>query len=164
MSMKAIIQHSLGMSDKVMEMYLSDLAPDAFLTRPVAGMNHLAWQVGHLISVEHRFMEEIKPGISPTLPDGFDAQHATDRHTSDNAGDFKTKDEYLALWKAQRAATCQILEALTDAELDAPAPSEKTRRMCPTVGAVFNLAGLHSLLHSGQFVAVRRQADMPIAL
>ena len=163
MSTKQILQHSLGASEMVMEKYLSDLAPEVFLTRPVEGMNHLAWQVGHLISVERRLVEEAKPGSSPQLPPEFDAKHAMDKHASDSPADFHSKEEYLALWKAQRAATKQVLDGMTDAELDAPAPSEKTRKMCPTVGTMFNLAGLHSLLHAGQFVAVRRQAEMPIA-
>ena len=163
MSLKATLQHTLGMSNMIMERYLSDLDPAAFFERPVAGMNHLAWQVGHIISVERRFMEEIKPGSSPELPASFDAQHAKERHTSDEPGDFLTKDEYLSLWKAQRAATTELLETMTDADLEAPASSEKTRQMCPTVATVFSLAGMHSILHAGQFVAVRRHAALPIA-
>ena len=163
MSQKATLQHTLGMSNMVMEKYLSDLEPAAFLNRPVAGMNHIAWQVGHLISVERRLVEEIKPGSSPELPPGFDAQHAMDKHADDQPGDFLSKDKYLSLWKTQRAATNELLDSTSDAELEAPAPSEKTRKMCPTVATMFSLAGLHSILHAGQFVAVRRQGEMPIA-
>ena len=163
MSIKQTVKHTLGVSDMLMEKYLSDLKPAAFLTRPIEGMNHLAWQVGHLISVERRFVEEFKPGSCPELPAGFDTRHAMDQHGNDNAGDFKTKDEYLALWKAQRAATNQVLDGMSEAELEVPPAGERTRQMCPTVGAMFNMAGLHSLMHVGQFVAVRRQAEMPIA-
>jgi len=163
MSTKATIQQSLHISEMLMGKYLTDLDPQAFLTRPVAGMNHLAWQVGHLISSEHKMNERIKPGASPALPEGFDAKHAMSQHDDDNPADFHTKDEYLALWKSQRAATHSLLEAMSEADLDAPCPDEKTRGMCPTIGSMFNLSGLHALMHAGQFVAVRRQHEMPIA-
>ena len=163
MSSKATISHSLGMSDMVMDKYLADVEPQAFMARPVKGMNHLAWQIGHLISSEHKAVEQVKPGASPTLPDGFLEKYAMDKHASDNAADFHSKDELLGLWKTQRAATKQVLEGLSDEELEAPCPNEKMRGMCPTVGSMFNLTALHTLMHTGQFVAVRRQAEMPIA-
>ena len=163
MSLKPLIEHTLGISDMVMDKYLTDLKPESFLIRPVAGMNHLAWQVGHLISVERRMIEGVKPGSSPELPDGFDAMHAMDKHDDDNAADFLTKDEYLKLWRAQRAATKALLETMSDDELAAPCPDEKRRGMCPTVASMFSLVGMHSLMHAGQFVAVRRQEAMPIA-
>ncbi len=163
MSTKTTIKHTLGISDMVMDKYLGDLDPAAFMTRPVQGMNHLAWQMGHLISSERRMVEQIKPGASPALPEGFDAKHGKETHGSDNAADFHTKDEYLKLWKAQRAATHQALDGMTDEELEAPTPDEKTRHMAPTLGTLFSMTGLHSLMHSGQFVAVRRQNEMPIA-
>ena len=162
MSIKATVQHTLGVSDMVMDKYLGDLPAEAFFVRPVAGMNHLAWQIGHLISVERKMVEEAKPGSSPELPAEFDSKHAMDKHASDNAADFLTKDEYLSLWKAQRSATHGALNSMTDEQLEAPAPSEKTRQMCPTVATMFSLAALHSLMHAGQFVAVRRQTGMPI--
>lgn len=162
MSLKAQIQHTIGISDMVVDKYLSDLPPEAFLVRPVPGMNHIAWQVGHLLSTERRFIEGIKPGSSPAFPEGFDAQHSRENHSVDDPAAFLTKDQYLALWKAQRDATKAALETMTDAELAAPNPVEATRHMGPTVGSIFNMAGLHTLMHAGQFVAARRREAMPI--
>ncbi len=36
--------------------------------------------------------------------------------------------------------------------------------MWPTLGAVLLLAGSHVLMHSGQFVSVRRKLGKPIAI
>ena len=163
MSLKAQIQHTIGVSDMIVDKYLGDLPPEAFLARPVAGMNHIAWQVGHLISTERRFVEEIKPNSCPALPEGFDAQHAKETHDVDDPSAFLTKDQYLAVWKAQRDATKAALETLTEAELAAPNPVEKMRNFCPTVGSMFSVAGLHTLMHAGQFVPTRRQEALPIA-
>jgi len=163
MQAKDAIRQSMEMSDMVMGKYLEDLDDAAFLRRPVEGMNHIAWQVGHLISIERGTIEAIKPGSSPALPEGFDAKHGKETHSVDDPGQFYTKDEYLAFWKAQREATRSVLDSLSDADLDAPAP-ERVRSFCPTVGHAMNMfGGVHPMMHAGQFVAVRRSLQKPVA-
>ena len=164
MQAKTAIRQSIGLSDMLMKMYLDDLDDAAFLARPVPGMNHIAWQVGHLISSERKTVEEIKPGSCPPLPEGFDAKHNKEGAKRDDPEDFYTKDRYLELWKAQREASLAVLESLDDAGLDAPAP-ESIRSFCSTVGeALHMLSGQHPLMHVGQFVAVRRLLNKPIAM
>jgi hypothetical protein len=128
-------------------------------------MNHIAWQLGHLISSERSTIEAIKPGTCPPLPEGFDAKHDQKECTKiDDPAAFHTKDEYLAVWKAQRDALKALVESMTDADLDAEAP-ERLRSFCPTVGHALNMmGGIHPLMHVGQFVAVRRKLDKPIAM
>jgi hypothetical protein len=164
MKAKDVIRQTIEMSDMATGKYLDDLDDAAFLSRPVAGMNHIAWQIGHLISVEHGILEGIKPGSCPPLPEGFDAKHRKETSTSDDPKAFHTRDEYLSLWKAQRAATLAVLESLDDADLDAPAP-EGVRQWCPTVGLALNMmGGIHPMMHAGQYVAVRRSLNKPIAM
>ena len=163
MHAKDVIRQSIEMSDMALGKYLEDLEPAAFLARPVGGMNHIAWQMGHLISTERNTLEAIKPGSCPPLPEGFDAKHGKETHDSDDPAHFHTKDEYLALWKAQRAATRALLDSMPEADLDAPAP-ERNRAFCPTVGHALNMmGGIHPMMHAGQFVAVRRDRKMPVA-
>ena len=161
MHAKQAILQSIGVADSIMGKYLDDLGDEAFFVRPVEGMNTIAWQVGHLISSERGFVEAVKPGSCPALPEGFDAKHDKATSTIDDPSKFLTKAEYLALWKSQRAATRAALESLSDADLDAATP-ERIRHMCPTVGHLFNLTGLHALMHVGQFVAVRREQKLPV--
>ena len=161
MTAKDPIRQTLQMSDAILTKYVEDL-DDADLTMvPVEGMNPIAWQIGHLITSERGMVEGIRPGSSPPLPEGFEAKHTKETTTSDDASKFLSKAEYLATWKAQRAATRALLDSLTEADLDAPAP-ENVRSFCPTVGAVLNLTGLHPLMHVGQFVAVRREQKLPV--
>src|SRR5690349_7142191 len=120
MNAKDVIVQTFGMNDRVLNAYLADLGDTDLLLRPVEGQNHIAWQLGHLISTEHRFVEGIKPGSSPALPEGFDEAHNRDAAGSDDLGKFLSKQEYLELFRAQRAATRSVLDGLSDAELDAP--------------------------------------------
>src|ERR1700760_3937994 len=70
---KDLIRQNLDFSDRLVKAYVEDLDDESLLLRPVEGMNHIAWQLGHLISSERRMVEAIKPGSCPALPEGFDA-------------------------------------------------------------------------------------------
>ncbi len=162
MQAKDVILQTINVGDMIMNKYLEDLEDADFLHRPVEGMNHIAWQMGHLITSERNMVEGIKPGSCPPHAEGFYEKHSKKTAGLDGAENFYTKAEYLEAWTAQRAATKALLESMTDAELEAPAP-EQIRSLAPTVGAVFNLTGLHPLMHAGQFVGVRRARHKPIA-
>jgi hypothetical protein len=163
MNAKDVIRFSFGMSDRIVNSYLGDLSDADLLLRPVEGPNHIAWQLGHLIDSERGMLEAIKPGSSPALPAGFSEAHNRDATTSDDPNQFASKQQYLELYQAQRAATLKVLEELTDADLDAPAP-ERLRKMIPTVGATFGLMGQHVLMHVGQFVSVRKKLKKPVTI
>ncbi|MFM8221811.1 MAG: DinB family protein, partial [Planctomycetaceae bacterium] len=49
MNARDAIKLNLNMSDMIVRSYLSDLSDSDLLIRPVAGTNHIAWQLGHLI-------------------------------------------------------------------------------------------------------------------
>ncbi len=163
MDSKAPIHQSLNLSNRVFTAYLTDLSDADFFARPVEGMNTIAWQVGHLISSERSMIEAVHPGISPALPEGFAEAHGKETTTLDDPAKFHSKDEYLNLFHAQREATLAALEAMSDSDLDKPAP-ERMARLASNLGEVINMAGLHVLMHVGQFVAVRRLAKKPVAI
>jgi hypothetical protein len=163
MNAKDVLKHAFGMGDYILNSYLGDLDDADLLLRPVEGQNHIAWQLGHLISSERRMMEGVKPGSSPALPPGFDEAHSKEASTSGETKGFLTKKEYLDLFKTQRAATLAVLDSLTDADLDRPG-AESMRKICPTVGATFGLATEHVLMHAGQFVSVRKKLKKPVTI
>ncbi len=160
---KDVIRQTLDLNEMIVNKYLGDLDDVDLLVRPVEGMNHIAWQLGHLISSERGMVEAIRPGTCPPLPDGFEANYDREDTTSDDPARFLSRDGYLALFRAQRAATKQVLDSLSDEEMDAPGP-ERFRTMFPTVGNFFVLIGTHVIMHVGQFVAVRRKRNKPIAI
>ena len=52
---------------------------------------------------------------------------------------------------------------MSDADLDGYSRTANCPQFAPTVGDILNMAAIHSLNHSGQFVAVRRMLKKPIA-
>ena len=55
--------------------YVDDLSDADLRLRPVEGMHPIALQLGHLIVAEQMFIDMIKPGSAPALPDGFKEAH-----------------------------------------------------------------------------------------
>ncbi len=150
-------------SESIAKLYLSDLTDAELLVRPVRGANHIAWQLGHLLSAEHNMMEMIRPDSMPELPAGFVEAHQKEASFSDDPRAFLTKPEYLDILKKQRAGTLSLLDTIGDAELDQPAP-EPLRHFLKTVGQVFSMQGTHWVMHAGQWAIVRRKVGKPVLM
>jgi hypothetical protein len=163
MTTKEAILFALDMSDMITKAYLKDLSDADLLIRAVPGQNNIAWQLGHLVNSERHMIEQIRPGSSPALPEGFDEGHGRQSFTVDDPSKFYSVAKYIELIDAQRAATKAVLESMDEAALDAPSP-ESFASMAPKVGYVFMLAGQHFMMHAGQYVPVRRKLEKPTAI
>jgi hypothetical protein len=138
--------------------FLADLSDADLLVRPVPGANHIAWQMGHLINSECRALKYFT--TTPlALPAGFEVQHNKDTSNSDSG--FLSKAEYVALFNQVRQATVAAVAALNDADLDRPIEGPMAA-IAPNVGAMALLMANHSMMHGGQFSAVRRKLGKPV--
>jgi hypothetical protein len=156
MSIATQIKNELNMPAFVVQSYLQDLTDEDLFRRPVENANHIAWQLGHLITAEHNLNNMVCPDSMPALPDGFAEQHSTETAASDDQNAFCTKAEYLTALEEQRAGTLALLDKLSDDELQEPAP-ETLQQFGATVGAVIAGQSAHWMMHAGQWVIVRRQ-------
>ena len=163
MNTKQAIGAALSTSSMVMSSYVGDLTDEELMTRPAEGCNHLAWQLGHLISSECSLLEMVAPGAAAELPEGFAEKHSKETVGDDEAANFCSKQEYLDLFEKVHAATLAALENTTDEDLDKPGP-EHFGQMFPTVGHIYVLIATHGLMHAGQFVPVRRKLGKPVVI
>jgi hypothetical protein len=156
MNAHGAIKNVLAGADMLTTRYLEDLTDAELMVRAVPGTNHVAWQLGHLIVAEHGMVDSACPGVMPALPAGFAEKHAKETATSDDAGAFLKKAQYLDAYRQQRAGTLKALEGLSEADLDRPGP-EKYRGFLDTLGALFCMQATHWLMHAGQWAIVRRK-------
>lgn len=163
MNAQQAISATMDLSQMVLKQYVGDLSDAELLKRPGPGCNHIAWQLGHLISSECGLLNSIAPGAAPELPAGFKEKHEKGNAGSDNPQDFCTRQQYLDLIDKVHAASVKALNATTEAALDQPSP-EQFRKMFPTVGSIWVLIATHQLMHAGQFVPVRRALGKPIVI
>jgi DinB superfamily len=152
---KQAIHSSLAQADMVVNSYLEDLKPEELLVRPIPGSNHIAWQLGHLISSERYLIDKAAPGKLEPLPAGFDQAHKKDTAAIDDPGKFLSKDEYLRLARQVRAGTLRLVEEMAPADFDRPV--EKMPPVVKTVGDLFLFVSMHWLMHAGQWAVIRRK-------
>lgn len=160
MDTRGAIRASYKGADMIWQMYLSDLTDAELMVRAVPGINHIAWQLGHLIASDNGIISGVCPGSMPALPAGFAEKHSKETAASDNPADFLTKAEYLRLAAQQREGILAALAKQTDADFDKPAP-DSMKDYAPTVGDAFNLIGAHWLMHAGQWAVTRRKLGRP---
>jgi DinB family protein len=163
MNAQDAIRTTMDISSMVLQAYIGDFTDDELMCRPAAGCNHIAWQLGHLIASECGLLEAIRPGTAAALPDGFAEAHGKEMAGSDDPDQFCSKQEYIDLNEKVRAASLAELEKSSSTDLDEPSP-EQYRQMFPTVGSIFALIATHGLMHSGQFVPVRRALNKPVVI
>ncbi|MEO1615429.1 MAG: DinB family protein [Planctomycetota bacterium] len=163
MSDSKSIKNAFQLTDTVLESYLGDFTDADLLTRPGAGCNHIAWQLGHLISSESMLMNMIKEGSGIELPEGFAEAHDKSVADSDDASKFRSKDEYLQLYRKARQHSIQAIQTMTEEELNAESP-ENFRSFCPDKRAMVMLVASHPMMHVGQFVPVRRALNKPLVM
>jgi len=160
MDTRAALKAGIDMGNMITQSYLGDLSDSDLLVRVIPGINHIAWQLGHLIASENMMINEVCPGALPALPPGFAEKHSSETSKSDNAADFLKKDEYLKIAAEQRQGTLNALAKLSDAELGKPSP-EKWQGYAPTVGDLFSMQGSHWVMHAGQWAVLRRKLGKP---
>ena len=163
MNAKQAISTAMNLGQMIMARYLGDLSDADLLRRPGPGCNHIAWQLGHLISSQAGILNGLVPNAAPELPAGFGEKHDKAHSGSDNPQEFCTKAEYLDLMQRLHQATKTALDAADEATFDEPSP-EFLRNFLPTKGEAWMLIGTHPIMHAGQFVPVRRALGKPIVI
>ncbi|MHB8953677.1 MAG: DinB family protein [Pirellulaceae bacterium] len=162
MQIQDVMRASFGRSKMVTDLLLADFSDAEILVRPVAGANHTAWQLGHLVSSLNYFGESIEPASMPPLPPGFAERHTKETADTDDSAMFLSKSEYLGLLDTQRQALIRVLDTLPESRLADDAPAEM-REYAPKISDVLSMAAEHELMHSGQFSVARRRLGKPVA-
>ena len=155
-----VLKLTIGSGGFVAMGYVEDLTDADLMRRAAPKINHINWQLGHLILSDHNHINDILPGSMPPLPAGFAERYSRDTAGSDDPSMFLSKETLLKLYHEQRAALLAALDSVSADDLDRPAP-EKYQEYAPTWASLFNLAGVHWLMHCGQWAVVRRQIGKP---
>jgi len=152
---KDILRQVVEFGHMVVRLYISDLSDAELLVRSVPGSNHIAWQMGHMITGTQHMLKALGQP-APDLPAGFEAAYTHETSASDDPAKFAAKAEYLALAEEMKTASLKAIDATPESALDQPGP-ESMRQYAPTVASVLTILGNHWLMHSGQFIPIRRK-------
>lgn len=163
MNANEAIKINLDCADMICGAYLGDLTDEEAMRRPHEGCNHINWQLGHLIASDNMMCNGCFADSLPALPDGFAEKYSKETIGNDNAADFVPKTELMEIYQNQRKAISELLMGLSDEQLQGASP-ESFQSYAPTVASVFSMLGSHWLMHSGQWVVVRRELGREIVI
>ncbi len=163
MNSQQLLTQLVEMGNFIISSYLKDLTDEEVAMRPVPEANTIAWQLGHLINSTNGILSAIDPQIAPPLPEGFQERYSKHTTAVNDPAQLDKKAVYLDLFSKQKSAACQLIERMSESDLDKPAP-ESMRSYAPTYGAMLHLCGTHLMLHAGQIVVLRRKLGKPIVM
>lgn len=139
----------------------ADIPADRMTARPVAGMNHPAWILGHLAfygDVAAKLIGIDEPTLDPALGPKVDN---TSKPIADPAA-YPSRDDLIAALERGHARLAGAVAALSAEDLARPNPIERARGRFPTVGdALIFMMTAHEAIHLGQLSAWRRAAGLP---
>jgi len=153
-----VLAFSLRTMRGMVESMCKELTPQEMLHRPCNDANCAAWILGHLTSVDHRFLTALGEKDLPMLPEGF-AQKFSTKGEAPKAKDFGDVSPLLPLFLQMRdrliAATERTDEARLGESVDLGSPRIKRK------GEMLALAGFHTGLHAGHLSTIRRSLGKP---
>jgi hypothetical protein len=155
MTAKNILKEAVEFGHMLTKAYVGDLSDADLMIRSVPGSNHIAWQMGHMISSTQYMLKGIGHS-APDLPAGFAEAYTAETSGSNDPKKFATKEEYLALAEKMKEASLKAIDATPENTLEQPGP-EEMREFARTVASCLMILGSHWTMHVGQFVPIRRK-------
>ena len=155
----AVIQHTRNQTLKL----VADLSDDQLPHQPAPKTNHPAWVLGHLLLVDHAFLQTITGTPLPAwLDEPWRATYGGKSEPSPDASKYKPKAFYIERLAAVREGIYAGLKKLTPEDLAKPHPDPARRERIPTIGHALTFYGIwHEAYHGGQLSAWRRVQGLP---
>src|ERR1051326_447361 len=117
MNAKDVLKLNLNLNRMVLSEYLKDMSDADPMVRPVPAANHIAWQLGHLISSECEMLSSVGHKM-PALPEGFAESHSKEASKSEDQKKFLSRKQYLDLLERVRQGTFAALEKTPESDFD----------------------------------------------
>jgi uncharacterized damage-inducible protein DinB len=147
----------LSSSALLLKRYVADLSAQEFHHRPSPNANCAAWTVGHLAMTDRRSLSRLGAPL-PELPAGFDKRFSRDEGCP-QAQDFGDVTQIVAVFDEHRNRLIAAVKAATPAQLEQRL--EKPIAMATTVGEALEFVAVHTAMHAGQIVMIRRSLGRP---
>ena len=151
-----LLAKNLADNFEMLKNHLGEFSDAEMFVRPVAGANHAAWQVGHLLFFENMVCSMYAPSAVIKLPDGSDKLYGKEGATVDDAAKFLSKEELLKHLGTVRQALVTWVKGLSDDDL-AKAGPDAFKGWVDTIGDLVIAIQMHTTMHIGQIQVIRRK-------
>ena len=159
MDFKAHAQYALSRARWLTEKQLEDFKqPSDWVYRPTSQANHALWIIGHLALADNMFASMFREGTAKK-PEGFDDCFWFGSECKDDVAAYPPIEEVQTYYRERRQNLMNVLNEVTDDELNAAAPGENEPSPiagAPNKGHAFLFAAAHEAGHTGQLSVCRR--------
>lgn len=141
---------------------IADIPDDQFTAQPSAGINHPAWQLGHLVFANDGAARLL--GAPSVMAESWPALFGMGSKPVSDRSAYPGKDELLAALVAAHERVNAAAAQADPSLLDEPhaIPSEFLQRALPTKADLLaHLLTSHEAAHLGHLSSWRRQMGMP---
>lgn len=160
MSHKQRLEQQLTRARQFSEKLLAAFqTPDCWVHQVHPRANHPLWFAGHMGVVDNFMISLVAPQRVAPRPE-FQERFGVGSQPSGNLADYPPVDEVLAYMRERRATLLDILDGLSDDDLNRPTP-KGAPDFLSDFGAVFQAAAWHEGLHTGQVSVVHRALGNP---
>ena len=155
-----LIRKNLRHSEEIVLARIDDMREHGFVAPTPHGGCHTVWTLGHLAVIESLAVDEMMQGVPMKYPDWRDLFDGAE--VSQNADDYPPFEEALAACRQTRASTLELIEGLSEEQLDQRSASvpESVEDLFGTYRACLQYVANHWFMHRGQLADARRAAGL----
>ena len=148
--------------EKMLPTLLTDMREDQLADQPIAGMNHPAWILGHLLTFEHRIAGDImhRP-LQVSLDADWLEVYGIGSTPKSQRRLYKSREFYMTALQETAAQIAAYIAEKSDADLEAPNPDPQFSSALPTMAKLLGAAVTHRAYHSGQLAIWRKAMGLP---
>ena len=159
MSQRDLILSILKRGAGMLPRHLGDFTDKEMIARPVAGANHVAWQLSHIAHYTTKLLTTLGlevPHLACTLADGGkDASHLNEPEF------FPRKDDFLEYFSVAYSELIGLVEMLSDEQLSSPCPGGNPDAP-QSLAYHLLMQPFHMTMHIGQIQVIRRSLRKPV--
>lgn len=151
---KDVILGQFQFGQVLFDKFTHDLSDADYFQIPTPGTNHVAWLLGHVACTED-WASGLVTGDPQRIPSTTHELFNSSSKAVADAGVYPTRKEIDELFQNSRANIVEVLKAFDDSRWDEPSPPEAPQEFFPTIGALWNLQGVHQFWHIGHITVCR---------
>ncbi len=141
---------------------LEDIDESAWFDMPAPGINHVAWQVGHLAASQVALIHVrcFAKDYDRCAPAGFREKFGKGSSPLADPSAYPGVAEIRAAFDRIQTEAIDLIAAMSESDLNSPAGAEPHPLFSTKQGAIATTA-LHETFHAGQIALLRRLAGKP---
>ncbi len=141
---------------------LEDIDESTWFDMPAPGINHVAWQVGHLAASQVALIHVrcFAKDYDRCAPAGFREKFGKGSSPLADPSAYPSVADIRAAFDRIQTEAIDLIAAMSESDLNSPAGAEPHPLFSTKQGAIATTA-LHETFHAGQIALLRRLAGKP---